>query len=74
VPAAERVARRVLLQFVVDSAGRVDPESLRGQSPDWDTPFVDALRTSFAEWRFTPARKGGKPVAQIVRLAIPFEP
>jgi hypothetical protein len=74
VPAAQRVARRVLLEFVVDSAGRIDPESLRGQSPEWDTPFVAALRASSADWRYVPAKKDSRPVAQIVRLAIPFEP
>lgn len=74
VPAAGRVPRRVLLEFVVDSAGRVDPASLRGQSPEWDAPFVAALRASATDWRYVPARKAGRPVAQIVRLALPFEP
>ena len=74
VPAAQRVSRRVLLEFVVDSTGRVDLESMRGQSPEWDTPFVAALRASYADARFTPAKKHGRPVAQIVRQAIPFEP
>ena len=74
IPAAERVARQVLLEFIVDSSGVVDLASLRSQSPERDAPFVAALRVSFAEYRFTPAMKGGRPVAQIVRQAILFEP
>ena len=74
LPPRERRVRTVLVEYVVDTTGRVDPASVRAPSPDEDPRFVEAVRAVAAQWEFTPARKGGRPVRQIVRQALLFEP
>jgi TonB family protein len=75
VPPRERRVRTVLVEYVVDTTGRVDLATIRGQSPDGaDAPFIDAVRAVAAQWEFTPARKDGRPVRQLVREALLFEP
>ena len=71
---ADRVRRQVLVEYVVDTAGVVDLASLRGRFPERDSLFVAALRPVLAQWRYTPATKAGRPVAQLVRQAVTFEP
>ena len=65
-----RVEGEVLIQFVVDSLGVPDMNSvkvLRSTYPD----FTMAVRTALPEFRFYPAQIAGRPVRQ--RVQMPFE-
>ena len=66
--------RRVLVEYVVDSTGRVDMATFRGHSPQLDAVFLDQLRVVMPSWEFTPAKVGGRPVRQIMRQAVVFAP
>jgi outer membrane biosynthesis protein TonB len=59
----------VRLEFIVDTAGRADPETLRLASPS-DTLYADAIRAVLPDWEFEPATKAGARVAQRVRQAL----
>jgi TonB family protein len=74
LPPRERRVRTVLVEYVVDTTGRVDLATVRAASPDEDRRFIDAVRAVAAQWEFTPARKGGRPVRQMVHQALLFEP
>ena len=65
------VQGEVLMQFVVDTAGRVIPETMRVLRADHPR-FVAAVRTSLLSARFVPARSGGHPVAQLVQQPFQF--
>jgi TonB family protein len=67
------VSGDVLVQFVVDEAGRVDMrtfESLRSSGPEFTAAVKEALPT----WRFDPAIRQGKKVKQVVQQAFEFRP
>jgi len=62
---------RVVLEFVIDTAGRVEPASLRvleSTHPAFDASAREAL----ARASFHPARLGARPVRQLTRQAIRF--
>jgi hypothetical protein len=72
----------VILEFIVDTAGRAVPRTIRDVWPasqpplradlrGYYTSFVAAARRSVERARFEPARVGGCPVFQLVEL--PFE-
>ncbi|MDF1505104.1 energy transducer TonB, partial [Roseisolibacter sp. H3M3-2] len=73
-PPEARAARRegeVLVQFVVDTAGRVESstiEILRADAPD----FAAAVRETLPGMRFHPGRVGGRPVKQLVQQPFAF--
>lgn len=69
---AER--HRVHFRYVVDTTGRVETGSLRGESPTADAPYLESLREAAAKWVFRAALKGGKPVRMEVRQVYEFEP
>jgi hypothetical protein len=69
-----RTMRYVRVEFVVDTLGRVEVETLRGQSPTADAPFLAELRAVAPLWEFAPARVGGRAVRQIVRQEVVFDP
>lgn len=61
---------KVVAEFVVEANGEVNPLSVTmvsASSPE----FYDAVRSALIASRFTPARKDGKPVRQVMLL--PFE-
>jgi hypothetical protein len=60
----------VKFEFVVDTTGRVDLETLKAADPDADAAYVAALRVVAARWEFTPAVKDGQPVRQRLRQAM----
>ena len=64
--------REVRAEYVIDSTGRVDSASFRGMDEVGDAPFLDAIRPLLREWEFAPARKNGRPVAQIRRQLFVF--
>jgi hypothetical protein len=60
-------------EFVVDTAGRVESESIRflfGASE----PIVRTVRAAVAQWRFHRAEIDGTPVRQIVQTVVSFAP
>ncbi|MEJ7810118.1 MAG: hypothetical protein WKG32_06825 [Gemmatimonadaceae bacterium] len=76
LPTGDQRVRTILVEYVVDTLGHVEMATLRGRGADAvaDAPFVDAVRAVAARWEFTPARKNGRPVRQVVRQALLFEP
>jgi TonB family protein len=67
------VSGDVLVQFVVDEAGRVDMrtfDSLRSSGPEFTAAVKEALPT----WRFDPAIRQGRKVKQVVQQAFEFRP
>jgi protein TonB len=60
----------VLLQFVVDTMGRVDMNSVRVLRSTHDL-FTQAVRNSLSSFRFKPAELGGKRVPALAEM--PFE-
>lgn len=67
------IAGRVVAEFVVDSAGLVEPESLRIVSAT-QPYFASAVTAALGEAVFRPALLAGKPVRQIVLLPFVFSP
>jgi TonB family protein len=64
------VIGNVRLQFIVDSAGVMDPLSVRvlfATAPE----FVDAIRAVIPDWKFFSAKRAGRLVRQLV--CMPFE-
>ena len=65
------IAGRVLLQAIVDTAGRVEPKSvkiLESPSPAFDLPIKRWALVA----RFRPARLGGRAVRVLVNLPVDF--
>jgi Periplasmic protein TonB, links inner and outer membranes len=60
----------VMAEFVVDTAGRAEPEYF-GVVSATDPLFTAAVREALGRLRFRPALLRGRPVRQVVRL--PFE-
>lgn len=74
----------VVLQFVVDTAGRADTTTFRdiwpgdsprpsGPSAEYYNGFLDTARRSIATARYIPARIGRCPVRQVVREPFTFD-
>lgn len=62
----------VVVEFVVDSTGRVDLGSFRAiDSPD--LLFTDAVRAALRDARFTPGLVRGRPVRTMARRSYRFE-
>ena len=66
--------RRVVFRYVVDTTGRVDLSTVRSETPRTDSLFVESIRYVADTWRFTPARKSGRPVRVEVRQVLEFVP
>jgi hypothetical protein len=58
---------RFTVRFVVDAEGRPEVGTFAAM-PGSDPAEVERVRAALAEWRFTPAVRGGKPVAQVAYL------
>ncbi len=67
------VAGKVVVRFVVDTAGVVEPLTVTLLSTT-DSLFGAAVRTALASARFRPAMLGGQPVRQLVELPFDFQP
>jgi hypothetical protein len=78
-----RVSGSLLLQFEVDTAGKVDPKTihdvwpaavprLTGEPGRYYDSFVDAVASWAKHARFSPSRIGTCPVRQTVQLPIKF--
>lgn len=62
---------QVIAQFVVDTLGRVEPESFIAISSDHDL-FTASVRIAMPALRFLPAESGGRKVKQLVRQTFVF--
>jgi len=69
---AAGVEADVNVEFVVDTAGRVDEPSIRFASQIHEL-FMDAIRVSLRRARFFPARLAGGVVPQLVQQEFRFE-
>lgn len=67
------ITGKVVAEFVVEANGEVNPLSVTmvsASSPE----FFDAVRSALIASKFTPARKDGKPVRQVMLLPFEFGP
>jgi hypothetical protein len=71
---AERVRREFYVELLVDTAGHATLRNAQAIAAGPVAPFVDAIRAAMAKWEYTPAKKDGHPVAQIIRQVIVFDP
>jgi protein TonB len=65
------VEGEVLVQFVVDTTGRVENGSIKILKSSHDL-FTNAVRTALASMRFYPAEIGGRKVKQLVQQPFNF--
>ena len=69
---AAGVGGRVVVQFVVDTVGAVEPGSMSFAETSHPA-FESSARTAIEHSRFTPARIRGQAVRQLMRQSIRFE-
>ncbi len=67
------VTGKVVAQFVVDSSGAVEPQTVTIVSGT-DSLFEAAVRAALPGARFTPGRVGNRPVRQLVEMPFEFKP
>ena len=65
------VAGEVVVQFVVDTTGRVDMRTFTVLEATNEL-FVDAVKRVLSRWRFYPAEAGGHKVKQLVQMPFMF--
>jgi len=58
--------------YVVDTTGRVDTTTIQVVESD-DPRFTESVRTALAGMRFRPAKRGRKPVRQLVEQRFRFQ-
>jgi len=63
----------VVFQAVVDTTGRVDPESITLLSAT-DSLFVPAARLTFMVAYYQPGRVHGRPVRVLIRQSLSYKP
>jgi len=61
----------VIAEFVVDTAGRVEPNTV-GVVSSTHRPFAEAVEGALPDAVFTPAVRGGRRVRQLVQLPVHF--
>lgn len=66
------VGGRVLVQFTVDTTGRVDMASVRVMQSTHDL-FTQAVRSALASFRFKPAEVNGKRTAALAEMPFEFQ-
>ena len=73
-PKWKGAAATATLQFIVDSAGRVDSASVTVLQTS-DSAYATVASAAVRKWRFTPARlAGGCPVKQYVQMPVVSAP
>ena len=60
--------QQVTLEFVVDTAGK--PVLITSATPGADAELVAAVTSAVEQWRFSPAKVNGAPVAKKVILPV----
>lgn len=63
---------RVVIRFIVDTSGRVEPGSIEAVEST-HVLFTEAARAAIARARFAPAQVGGRPVRMLMELPFLFE-
>lgn len=63
---------RVVVQFVVNQRGRVEPGTIKIMSTS-EKEFADATREALEEFRFRPGKVQGQSVRQIVQIPIEWK-
>jgi protein TonB len=63
---------RVVVQFTVDTTGRVDPASIRVLSSTHEL-FTRAVREALVQFRFMPARVGDRRVPALAEMPFEFQ-
>jgi len=58
----------VLIEFVVDAMGRVKDPKVTESVPGLDDAALECVK----QWHFSPARKGGAPVASVAQAPVTF--
>jgi protein TonB len=66
------VGGRVLVQFTVDTTGRVDMASVRVMQSTHDL-FTQAVRSALSAFRFKPAEVNGKRMAALAEMPFEFQ-
>jgi protein TonB len=66
------VEGEVVVQYIVDARGRVEPGSIKILSSAHNL-FADAVRRALLEARYRPAEVGGNPVRQLVEQPFQFK-
>jgi TonB family protein len=66
--AARFAGQQVVLEFVVDTAGK--PTQIASESPAADRELVASVLAAVEQWQFAPALADGKPVARKVALPV----
>ena len=67
------IAGKVVVEFVVDTLGAVEPESIEVLASS-DSLFTEAVRDALIRAHFVPARRKGRGVRQIVQYPFVFSP
>jgi protein TonB len=67
------IAGRVVVQFIVDTTGHAEPNSIKVMETNHQL-FVESAKESISKAVFKPARYHGRPVRQLVQLPISFKP
>lgn len=68
---ARQVEGTVLVQYVVDTLGRVEPKTIKIlRTPD--SAFSAAVTIALPKMRFSPAERSGKRVRQLVQEPVQF--
>lgn len=70
---AEKLAGKVVAEFVVNAEGRVEPETF-GAVSSTNPLFTEAVRRAVETAVFNPARRAGRAVRQIVHQPFTFTP
>lgn len=66
-----KLSGRVVVRFLIDEQGIPrNPECLEASDPIFEGPALAAV----CQWRFSPARLNGRPVATTMQVPLNFEP
>lgn len=68
VVAAKFAGQQVVLEFVVDTAGK--PVLITSATPGADAELVALVTDAVEQWKFSPAKVNGAPVAKKVVLPV----
>jgi len=71
VPPGLRVTGTLFVQFIIDTAGRVEPASVKVLNSS-DDRVTDAVVAAILRWRFRPATIHGRPLRLLVKQPFTF--
>ncbi len=68
-----KISGRVLVEFVVDESGKVQPETFSVVTAT-HRAFIEPVKEAILQQRYIPAKRGGKTVSQVVQQPFEFAP